>query len=90
MKTISGPKLQTFYTCKDALHICEYLDEIYDPYGTLIVVRCAKISELPVYIDGPSFNDIAQIKTPIDCPLLGKTIEEEDVRLNKDVLMRNL
>lgn len=34
---------------------------------------------------------LTYVKTPVDCPLLGKTKEQEfDVRFDKDVLMRNL
>ena len=86
MKTISGPKLQTFYTCKDALHTCKYLYETYDQDTALFDAKCER---LLFTIDEPYLHKADTIKTPIDCPLLGKT-QEEDMNFDKDVLMRNL
>jgi hypothetical protein len=82
-----GPKLQTFYTCKDEKSKCTNLYEEQD-----IDYNYFQCKLLNHSFDGSScltLEDTEFIKTPIDCPLLGKA-QEYDVRFDKDVLMRNL
>lgn len=78
MKTISGPKLQTFYTCYTNTEKCMYFSGGEMTKG----ISCKK------GIDVRFMGGI--VKTPVNCPLLGKTTEEGDMNFNKDVLMRNL
>lgn len=79
MKTINGPKLQTFYTCTD----CSF----YRPTiaNKTFTPKCLKLERV---LEDSCCS--VHIRTPIDCPLLGKTTEEEDMNFDKDVLMRNL
>ena len=79
MKTISGPKLQTFYTCVE----CTF----YRPTVEAKIFR-PKCLKLGIILEDSCCD--AHVKTPINCPLLGKTTEEEDMNFDKDVLMRNL
>lgn len=84
MTTTDGPKLQTFYTCKDEenkcvnLHTDRDIDYVYFECKLLPFTLETTDGEIPKFI-----------KTPINCPLLGKA-QEYDVRFDKDVLMRNL
>jgi len=80
MKTISGPKLQTFYTCYTDTEKCKYFSGGDMTKG----VSCKKGIDIRYHFTQ------CLVKTPINCPLLGKTTEEEDMNFNKDVLMRNL
>ena len=86
MKTLDGPTLQTFYACKDGENKCVNLyEEVNNDYNLFL---CKK-RQLSVYCSDIPLTYIAFVKTPIDCPLLGKT-QEEDKNFDKDVLMRNL
>ena len=78
MKTISGPTLQTFYTCYTDTEKCKYFSG-----GPLTKGVSCKKGLVEVRFSG------GLVKTPIECPLLGKT-QEEDISFDKDVLMRNL
>jgi hypothetical protein len=81
-----GPKLQTFYTCKDRGSKCIYLyEEVNNDYNLLM---CKK-RQFSVHCSDIPLTYVNFVETPIDCPLLGKT-QEYDVRFDKDVLMRNL
>lgn len=78
-----GPKLQTFYTCKDENSMCKYYETVWLLVKKEEIDRCALTQEdLVSCYEG-------YVKTPIDCPLLGKS-QEYDIRFDKDVLMRNL
>lgn len=79
-----GPKLQTFYTCKDGENRCANLHIDCD-----IDYAYFECKFLPFTIETTNGEIPEFIKTPIDCPLLGKA-QEYDVRFDKDVLMRNL
>lgn len=80
-----GPKLQTFYTCRDSVSKCKYYENVWLQLCEEDIARCTLTQE-ELTSDTEGY-----VKTPIDCPLLGKTKEEEfDVRFDKDVLMRNL
>ena len=73
-----GPTLQTFYSCTDCV--------FYRPSIKLNVFEplCLKTNKL---LQESCCNEY--IKTPIDCPLLGKS-QEYDVRFDRDILIRNL
>ena len=86
MKTINGPKLQTFYTCKDEENKCVNLyEEVNNDYNLFL----CKERQFSVYCSDIPLTYVDFVKTPVDCPLLGKS-QEYDVRFDKDVLMRNL
>ncbi len=83
LTVIKGPKLQTFYTCRDGVNKCEHVEVVWLNLSEEVVGRCSLThEELEVHGE-------PHIITPIDCPLLGKT-QEEDMNFDKDVLMRNL
>ena len=83
MKTISGPKLQTFYTCKDDHSKCANVITHWLSLSEENLTKC-RLTDEELTSETNEF-----IKTPVDCPLLGKS-QEYDVRFDKDVLMRNL
>jgi hypothetical protein len=85
LTVIKGPKLQTFYTCEDEEHTCEHLAQHYDSDAELFYAKCEKLNNDRDY--WYASGDLT--KAPINCPLLGRT-QEEDKNFDKDVLMRNL
>jgi hypothetical protein len=80
-----GPKLQTFYTCKDANNKCTNVATYWLSLSEEYITKC-RLTDTELTAE---FWETEFIKTPIDCPLLGKA-QEYDVRFDKDVLMRNL
>jgi len=79
-----GPKLLTSYSCTECTYL--YLNYYQGTFSKGWVPKCRKLDrELE---ENPKCCT-EFIKTPIDCPLLGK-VQEYDVRFDKDVLMRNL
>jgi hypothetical protein len=89
LDVLMGPKLQTFYSCKDESAQCKHMTR-YTAREFKVGIKCS-ISGSILYPPDNSEEDPSIIRTPIDCPLLGQTKEEvEDIRFDKDVLMRNL
>jgi len=81
-----GPKLETFYNCVGCKHLYKKYEVTIFSEGYSI--QCKKLDR-ELCLELMCCEDY--IKTPIDCPLIGKTKEEEfDVRFDKHVLMRNL
>ena len=78
-----GPKLQTFYTCKDNSNKCTNVITHWLSISEEYLTTC-RLTDTELTSEANEF-----IKTPINCPLLGKA-QEYDVRFDKDVLMRNL
>ncbi len=87
-----GPKLETFYNCVGCKHLyIKYVETSSSvSYNSPACRRLDR--ELNNELSFDSHEEcLTYVKTPVDCPLLGKTKEEEfDVRFDKHVLMRNL
>ncbi len=74
-----GPELLTIYDCSG----CKYLHSIIEDGKNII--KCRKLLGRVIrgYMDYMIlYGDKEILKTPIDCPLLGRT--EEEVIINND------
>lgn len=67
-----GPKLLTIYDCTD----CKFIHSTIE--NSKNVLKCRKLLGRVLHDDYKvRYGDVEILQTPIDCPMLGRTEEEE-------------